>query len=430
MTPPPVAGVAPSLDAQPACLAFGAWLKNRICLAGDPARLGDDGVRWSALHGDLGDPGAREALEASAEALLAAAEAEGIEIGVVAHDLHPDFFSSQLAVRIADRLGVPAVPVQHHHAHIAAALAEHRRAGPAIGLALDGVGLGTDGGAWGGELLLVEADDWLRLGALQPLALPGGDIAAREPWRMAAALLHALGLDRQIEFRLAPRVGETAARTVAAMLARNLNCPTATGAGRWFDAIAGLLALSDRQTQEAEAAIALETAARLHLETAQARGEAGAALPGAAPSAVFAGLTVADGWLLAEDPPHADAPGFTALDLRPFALALLDGLDATGRDDASVGHWAAAFHATLSAGLADWAIAAARAQDVRTVALSGGCFFNRLLRVDLGARLAAAGLEVIDSARAGLGDSGLALGQAWVARQALACRDVLPGDAF
>ncbi|WP_051377791.1 hypothetical protein [Derxia gummosa] len=415
MTPPPVAGVAPPLDAQPACLAFGAWLKNRICLVGDPARLGGDGVRWSALHGDLGDPGACAALEASAEALLAAAEAEGIEIGVVAHDLHPDFFSSQLAVRIADRLGVPAVPVQHHHAHIAAALAEHRHAGPAIGLALDGVGLGTDGGAWGGELLLVEADDWLRLGALQPLALPGGDIAAREPWRMAAALLHALGLDRQIEFRLAPRVGETAARTVAAMLARNLNCPTATGAGRWFDAIAGLLALSDRQTEEAEAAIALETAARLHLE---------------AGGAALAGFTIPDGWLLAEDPPHADAPGFTALDLRPFALALLDGLDATGRDDASVGHWAAAFHATLSAGLADWAIAAARAQDVRTVALSGGCFFNRLLRVDLGARLAAAGLEVIDSARAGLGDSGLALGQAWVARQALACRDVLPGDAF
>ncbi|WP_085318041.1 Kae1-like domain-containing protein [Derxia lacustris] len=418
---------APSLAGQAACLAFGAWLKNRICL------VSDAGQRWSALHGDLGDPAACEALEASAEALLAEAERAGIEIGVIAHDLHPDFFSSQLALRIADRLGVPPVAVQHHHAHIGAALAEYRSDGPAIGLALDGVGLGSDGGAWGGELLLVERDDWLRLGALHPLALPGADVAAREPWRMAAALLHALGRADQIVPRLAPRVGATAARTVATLLARDFNCPRATGAGRWFDAIAGLLGLSDRQTEEAEAAIALEAAARAHLE------RSGLAL---------ADCALADGWQLVEGPAGAGSC-FVALDLRPFAQALLDGIDAGRGPDGSapapvlpapdaaaapapsalVASWAAAFHATLAAGLADWAGAAAQRQGLSLIALSGGCFFNRLLRVDLGRRLAEAGHEVIDSARAGLGDSGLALGQAWVARQMLACRDLLPGGS-
>ena len=404
------------MNGAPACLAFGAWLKNRACLVGVARAAGElndlpaDVVRWSPLHGDLGDPGACEALEASVEALIADATRDGIEIGVVAHDLHPDFFSSQLAVRIAERLGVPAIAVQHHHAHIAAALAEAEanaepargarsenpahRAAPVIGIALDGVGLGTDGAAWGGELLLVGPRDWRRLGALHPLALPGGDVAAREPWRMAAALLHAIGRADAIEPRLAPRVGELAARTVATMLARNLNCPPSSGAGRWFDAIAGLLALSDRQAQEAEAAIALEDAARMHLE------RNGLAL---------ADCVTGDGWRLAAQ----GASSFVTLDLRPFAQQLLDA-------PADTGHWAAAFHATFAAGLADLAIAAAREHGAVTVALSGGCFFNRLLRRDLGERLARAGLDVIDSARAGLGDSGVALGQAWVARHALA----------
>ncbi|HEY9194123.1 MAG TPA: carbamoyltransferase HypF, partial [Methyloversatilis sp.] len=165
----------------PTVLAVGAWLKNAACL------LGDGHVCGSAVHGDLGDPQACEALDRSLHALLAQTARP---VAAVAHDLHPDFYSTRVAVELAARLGVPAIGVQHHHAHIAAVMAEHGLTGPVIGLALDGVGLGTDGMAWGGELLWVAPGAWRRLGHLWPLQLAGGDVAAREPWRMAAAALH------------------------------------------------------------------------------------------------------------------------------------------------------------------------------------------------------------------------------------------------
>lgn len=236
----------------PAVLASGAWLKNTACL------LDHGQVRWSALHGDLQDPAACRQLEASLRALARGARAP---VAAVAHDLHPDFYSTRIAVALADEWGVPAIAVQHHHAHIAAVMAEHGLDEPVIGLALDGVGLGTDGTAWGGELLRVSGHGWERLGSLWPLALPGGDAAAREPWRMAASALHALGAGDRIAARFSPDVGPGLAAGVQRMLATGLNCPTTSSAGRWFDAAAGALGLCIRQAHEAEAAMALEAAA-------------------------------------------------------------------------------------------------------------------------------------------------------------------------
>ncbi|HAL40351.1 MAG TPA: hydrogenase maturation protein HypF, partial [Polaromonas sp.] len=188
----------------------------------------------------------------------------------VAHDLHPDFHSTRVALALAEQMQVPAIDVQHHHAHIGVALAEHAVAGPVIGLALDGVGLGDDGSAWGGEVLwvngLAAAHQWQRLDHLVPLALPGADAAAREPWRMAAAALFALGRGDEIEARFAPAVGAPAARGVHTLLQRDLQCPRSSSAGRWFDAAAGALALSVRQAFEAEAAMTLEVRAREWLQ--------------------------------------------------------------------------------------------------------------------------------------------------------------------
>ena len=372
---------------MPAVLAFGAWLKNAACL------LDGSAAQWSPVHGDLGDPEACRALDASVRRLAAQARRP---LAAVAHDLHPDFFSTRLAVELADAWGVPAVPVQHHHAHIGVVMADHGLEEPVIGLALDGVGLGTDGTAWGGELLWVAPREWRRIGGLWPLQLPGGDVAAREPWRMAASALHALGRGDEIEVRFGPIVGAPAAKAVQRMLAAGLNCPVTSSAGRWFDAAAGALGLSVRQAHEAEAAIALERLAAGHLA-----GEAVVAR---------------------ED--LVDAQALQRLDLRPLLAGLLDATDPAG-----LAERAAWFHLSLAEALADWAAAAARDTGVRTVCLGGGCFFNAVLTTHLRRRLDAHGLRVLAPRSTSCGDAGLALGQAWVAAHALHTNSGTPSCA-
>ena len=135
-------------------LAVGAWLKNAACL------LLDGQAHWSPVHGDLSDPQACAALDNSLQALLLQALAAGKPVQAIAHDLHPDFFSTQLALTTAQALEIPAIGVQHHHAHLAAVMAEHGVQEPVVGLALDGVGLGSDGQAWGGELLWLDGERW------------------------------------------------------------------------------------------------------------------------------------------------------------------------------------------------------------------------------------------------------------------------------
>lgn len=367
-------------------LACGAFLKNAACLLDSTA---PDAVLWSTNHGDLSDPQACVALEAAVQQLLAQATGP---IDAVAHDLHPDFFSTQLALRLAHERGVPAIAVQHHHAHIATVLAEHGAhhdiTRPVIGIALDGVGLGTDHTAWGGEVLLVDGAHFERVGHLSALALPGGDKAAQEPWRMVAALLHHGGLADCIVPRLSPAVGEAATRTIHTMLQRGLNCPQTTAAGRWFDAVAGLLGLSVRQEFEAQAAIALEQAATRHSQS-----------HGATP--VNPAL-----WSITPD---------GVIDLRPLLHERLLPVDTN--NPAAVDEAALCFHLTLAAALCQHTVALAHAHRVKDVALGGGCFFNRILKDAVVSQLEAAGLNVLQTKSLSCGDAGLALGQAWVAER-------------
>ena len=360
----------------PPVLACGAWLKNAAY------RLSPGANQWSAVHGDLSDPQACRALDYSARTLLREAPQP---VQAVAHDLHPDFYSTRLALALAGEWGVPAIGVQHHHAHIAAVMAEHGVMEPVVGLALDGVGLGTDGQAWGGELLWVAPHDWQRLGHLHTLALPGGDVAAREPWRMAASALHALGRTADIEPRFAPVVGAPAARMVQHMLARGVHCPGTSSTGRWFDAAAGALGVSVRQSHEAQAAMALEAMATV---CRQATGE----------PVVSHGL---------------DISAVERLDLRPLFAALLE------TPAAAVPAAALWFHLALADALADWAALAAQRHGVSTVCLGGGCFANRLLTERVSAGLRGHGLRVLVPQQNSCGDAGLALGQAWVAAHQL-----------
>jgi hydrogenase maturation protein HypF len=297
-----------------------------------------------------------------------------VEPAACAHDLHPDFYSSRFAARFAARHEIPAFAIQHHHAHIAAVCAEHGHAGPALGLALDGVGLGTDGTAWGGELLSVQGARFERLGHLGHLRLPGGDRAAREPWRVAAGVLHALGRSAEIGTRFA-RPG---AGVVVEMLERGTNCPVTTSAGRWFDAAAALLGIRQASAFEGQAAMQLEAIATAH-----------------GPVAPDQSL-----WRIAED---------GTLEL----LRLAERLAAT----ANAGFGAALFHATLVEALAEWVRQAAARTGLATVAFGGGCFVNALLSQGLRRELSGSGLQVLEARAAPANDGGIALGQAWAALQ-------------
>ena len=350
----------------PPVLATGAYFKNTACLTrGAQAFL-------SPHIGDLDNAASRAALE---EAVAHLQRVLAIRPAAVAHDRHPDFFSTLLAHRLAGELGVPAIGVQHHHAHIAAVAAEHRIETPLLGVALDGVGLGDDDRAWGGELLRLDGAGCTRIGYLRELPLPGGDRAAREPWRMAAAALHEAGRGGEI----ATRFGGPRAAAVAELLARDVNCPRTSSAGRWFDAAAGLLGVSTVMNYEGQAAMQLEALAARH---------------GAVE--LEAGLWRLDGGVL---------------DLLPLAARLAD------ERDAAVG--AALFHSTLAAALAEWIALAARRERLTAVALGGGCLLNRVLAAQLKALLRARGLTVLAAVQVPPNDGGIALGQAWVARRHL-----------
>jgi len=355
-TPAPIKLAAPG----PSVLAVGAFLNNTVCVTrGDEAFL-------SQHVGDLDNAATCRALEEAAAHLLDVLE---ISPEAVAHDLHPDFHGTRFATRFAEKRGIPAIGIQHHHAHVAAVAAEHGVRGPLLGLALDGVGLGTDGRAWGGELLRVEGRECERLGHLRELPLPGGDRAAREPWRMAAAVLHALGRGEEIVARLQ----HPAAATVTQMLKREFNSPPTSSAGRWFDAAAGLLGVRELCSFEGQAAMLLEGCAERH-----------------GPVESFA-----EGYRVGAD---------GVLDLLPLLSRLAD------IDDAAYG--AALFHSTLARGLADWVADAARRTGLRCVALGGGCFMNHILSTTLRSHLERMGLSVLEARAAPPNDGGIALGQA------------------
>jgi len=369
-TPAPI----PLADDGPTVLAFGAFLKNTVCvLKGREAFL-------SQHIGGLDNAAAIGFQEEVVDHLLAIL---AVQPDLVAHDLHPDFASTLLAAAYAAERGIPAIAVGHHHAHIAAIAAEHGHPGPLIGLALDGVGLGPDGGLWGGELLHVDGADCERIGHLRELALPGGDRAAREPWRMAGSALFACGRGSEIAHFIARRhPGHDGAR-LAQMLTRNLNCPPTSSLGRLFDAAAGLLGLRSVMRYEGQAAMELEGLAARHGPVAPLK----------------------DGIVSGQ-----------IADFSPLLSFLADC------QDASFG--AAVFHATVAAGLADWAAEAAARQGLRVVACGGGCALNQLLMQALRTQLTARGLTFLEARQAPPNDGGIALGQAWVARLRTGDHDV------
>lgn len=338
----------------PPILAVGGVLKSTVTVTrGNEAFV-------SQHIGDLDTAEGVRFFEETVRHLLSTLDVDPV---VVVHDLHPNMASS----RFAEASGKRLIAVQHHHAHAASVMAEYGVEGPVLALVLDGYGLGSDGGNWGGELLACEGARFRRIGHLAPLMMPGGDRAAREPWRMAASVLHGFSRGDDIASRFA---AQPQAAQLAALLRRS-DVPTTTSAGRLFDAVAGLLGVQAVQSYEGEAAMKLEALVR------RPRVEAG-------------------GWTI----------GNGVLSLLPLLGRLADGPDPV--DGAEL------FHGTLAAACVDWIGRAARETGITTVALSGGCFLNAILSSEIERSCIAAGLLPLLPRQVPPNDGGLSLGQAWI----------------
>jgi hydrogenase maturation protein HypF len=364
-------------------LALGAELKCTFCLfAGDRAMV-------SQHLGDLKDAAAHDDYRA---ALRLYRSLFDFDPEIIAVDLHPDYLSSQLGTALGATLQVPVVSILHHHAHVAAVLAEHGvapGAPPVLGIVLDGLGLGENGELWGGEFMRADYSSSTRLAAFTPVPLIGGERAMREPWRNAFAHLHQFigwseilrGYDAlDIVKFLQTKQPDILMR----MMASGLNAPPASSAGRLFDAGAALLGIcADAVSYEGQAAIELEALGAPRF----------AATRSGYPASILEEDIVRIGW-------------------RPFWQAMLDDLE-SGADRAVI---AARFHRGIVDALARLAARLCTMHGLGTVVLSGGVFQNRLLLEGVAQALRDHDLEVLSPRRLPANDGGLSLGQAVIAR--------------
>jgi hydrogenase maturation protein HypF len=348
-------------------LACGAELKSTFCVGKD---------RRAFVSHHIGDLENFETLRSFTDGIEHFCRLFDVRPGLVAHDLHPEYLSTKYAL---DLDGVELEGVQHHHAHVASCLADNGERGPAIGVAFDGLGYGTDGTIWGGELLVADLVGFERVGHFEPVPMPGGTAAIREPWRMAAAsldLCYEGGVPEDLDVvRRNRRRWEEIVRLARA----RVNSPLTSSVGRLFDAVSAILGVRDRVNYEGQAAIELEQLADPK--------EAG----------VYQ-ATIGSGWPFR----------ISGADL---VRAVVDDLRA-GEEPAII---AARFHNGVAATIVGTCEVIGARTGLRTVALSGGVFQNLLLLERTVGRLERAGFSVLLHSRVPPNDAGISLGQAAVA---------------
>ena len=377
----------------PAVLGVGAEMKSTVCLG-----LGDE-AHLSAHLGDLEDPLALEAFEGAVADLL---ELSGAEPALVVHDRHPEYLSTKFA---RSQTLAPAVGVQHHHAHLAACLADNTCDGPAIGVVFDGLGWGDDDTLWGGEFLVGDAADFDRAAHLTPVPLPGGTAAIREPWRMAVA--HLVSTEAAAAASLLRR-SEAELAAVAGLCAGGRSLVTSS-MGRLFDAVAALCGLADSVSYDGQAAARLEQAAAVTDRSYRWD------LPDSGPSGrgPRSGLALSPSGLDPPDPRSHGAP----MRIDPVPVVAAVATDARAGVDTAV--IAGAFHTGLAEMIAEVCARLRDATGVGTVALSGGVFQNRLLVELTAPLLETAGFEVLLHSQVPPNDGGISLGQVAVGRALL-----------
>jgi hydrogenase maturation protein HypF len=369
-------------------LACGAELKNTFCLAKED--------RAFVSH-HIGDLENAETLAAFTAGIEHYRRLFDIEPQVVAHDLHPDYLSTKYA---ADLAGLELVGVQHHHAHIASCLAENDADGPVIGVAFDGTGYGADGTIWGGEFLIADLAGFERVGCLQPVPMPGGAAAIRQPWRMAAVYLAAAYPDGIPEDLAVRRRNDRNWAAVTSMARRGINSPLTSSAGRLFDAAAALIGVRDTINYEGQAAIELEQLAD--------------------PAERSAYPAERSDYPAERSDYPAERSDYPA-EVGRGALVRVRGSDLirAAAQDLAAGTPRPTVAARFHNGVAEAVVAVCQTLRDRhrlgVVALSGGVFQNLLLTSAVVAGLRRAGFEVLTQGRVPCNDGGISLGQAVVA---------------
>ena len=384
-----------SADFQGSVLGIGGELKNTFCLA-------KNSLFYPSPY--LGDMSDLRTLRSLRQALPRMERLLAITPAAVAADLHPRYETS----RFAETLGLPIFKVQHHHAHVLSVMAENDHLAPVIGVSFDGTGYGTDGTIWGGEIMLATTRDFQRIASLAPFFHTGGDLAAREGWRLAVSLLH-LCCGREDAILHSKQLGlatEKEAASVIFQLEHGLHTTTSTSAGRLFDAVSALLGIRRISTYEGEAAIYLQFAAEAaekagksaQADALLARWKADGTLQAPPAESV---ITITDGRFL-----------LTSNDL--FCHLLQYRLQNVSSDILSL-----AFHRGLAAAIRDACKNAREITDCSTAALTGGVFQNTLLLRLTQNALEKDGFHVLHHSIIPPNDGGIAVGQALFAMQCL-----------
>ena len=351
-------------------LACGAELKNTFCLT-----KGD----YVFLSHHIGDLENFETMGSFEDGIALIERLFQIEPECVVHDLHPDYLSTRYALSYARDLKLPAIGVQHHFAHALSCMAEHGLEGPALAVVLDGTGYGEDGTVWGGEFLQVTTTGYTRLGHLRTIPLPGGDRAAKEPWRMAAAYLDRVsGRAERVDIPFVRGLDCAQWTLLREAMQAGINSPLCSSMGRLFAAVSALIGVRGRIHYEGQAAIELEQIAR----------------PG-----------------VQEEYPVdiADEEGVLILNPDPVIAAVVEGI--TRGEDPSI--ISARFHNSMARGIAQMAIRMRDATGLSDIILSGGVFQNHLLMGRVWDLLEGEDFTIYIHHKVPANDGGIALGQAY-----------------
>jgi len=378
-------------------LACGAELKNTFCVTRD---------EYAFLSQHVGDMENLETLEHFETTVELYKRLFRVEPEVIAYDMHPEYLATKYAKSQISNLKSPTsnlkypVAVQHHHAHIASCLADNGWSpedGPVIGVAWDGTGYGTDGRIWGGEFLVAGYHGFQRVAHLEYLPMPGGDAAIRNPYRLVTGYLYALTGQMPLDVCSPPfsfEASEEELRVIQRQIDRGVNCPQTSAGGRLFDAVSALLGIRERVSYEAQAAIELEMAAQFQNPKSKIQNTG-------YPFDIEAGEDGGD---------HV-----AIVRLR----RLFEALIADRRSGAAVEEMAYRFHVTVADMMRTMCEQIAEETGLRTVALSGGCFQNRLLLALVVSRLRDLGLRILVHRHVPCNDGGISLGQAVIAHFAV-----------